>query len=49
MLSMFKARHSGVSNPSLFHSFRGFKVVKPLSWMSFSPSDAYNSLEGVRL
>lgn len=28
MLSMFMARHSGVSNPSLCYSFRGFSSYK---------------------
>lgn len=28
VLSMFRARHSGVSNPSLFPSFRGFRGYK---------------------
>lgn len=27
-LSRFTAKHSGVSNPSLFHRFRGFRSNK---------------------
>ena len=28
ILSLFTARHSGVPNPSLFPSFRGFRLYK---------------------
>lgn len=30
-------------------AFVGSDVIKPLSWLGFLPSDAYNSSEGVRL
>lgn len=45
---MFRGRHSGVSNPSLCPSFRGFELVRLLSLLFFVASEAYNSLEGVR-
>lgn len=49
MLLLFRAGHSGVSNPSLCPSFRGFGGLKPLSWEYFISSFACDGFEDVRL
>ena len=41
ILSMFTAKHSGVSNPSLFLSFRGFRKNKATFVSGLHPSISF--------